>query len=91
MDLIVDDRHRGTCEITWLESGRLSSLPALHITPARRLVVVAPHPDDEVFGVGGLMQCMHQLGAEIVVVLSPTERRLTPGHNRGASTWVRHE
>ncbi|CAO5191508.1 putative LmbE-like protein [Frankia sp. AiPs1] len=37
-------------------------------TPPQRVVVVAPHPDDEVLGVGGLLVRLHELGAEITVV-----------------------
>jgi LmbE family N-acetylglucosaminyl deacetylase len=33
-----------------------------------RLLVVAPHPDDEVLGAGGLMQRVHQDGGDIRVV-----------------------
>jgi len=68
MDLVVDETHPGTDERTWLESTRFQTMPSLCITPPHRLVVVAPHPDDEVLGAGGLLQCMHQLGVEVVVI-----------------------
>ena len=68
MELVVDETHAGTDERAWLGSRRLRSLPSLRVRPPGRLVVVAPHPDDEVLGAGGLLQCMHRLGVEVAVV-----------------------
>jgi LmbE family N-acetylglucosaminyl deacetylase len=56
MSLTFDEQHLGPDERTWastLRSTDLRPLDALHV---RRLVVVAPHPDDEVLGAGGLIQ-----------------------------------
>jgi LmbE family N-acetylglucosaminyl deacetylase len=36
--------------------------------PPGRVVVVAPHPDDEVFGAGGLMHDLHLAGWTVVLV-----------------------
>jgi LmbE family N-acetylglucosaminyl deacetylase len=68
MELVVDETHAGTDERTWLASSCLAELPPLQITPPGRLVVVAPHPDDEVLGAGGLLQSMHHLGVELGVI-----------------------
>ena len=54
--LIVDREHRGPGELAWASSPRLANLPPLGELHARRLVVVTPHPDDEVLGAGGLIQ-----------------------------------
>jgi LmbE family N-acetylglucosaminyl deacetylase len=62
----VDDRHVGTSEKAWLSSGRLQSIPLLPPVSAARVVLVAPHPDDEVLGAAGLMQ--HMQGTEISLV-----------------------
>ncbi|WP_424188127.1 PIG-L deacetylase family protein [Actinokineospora sp. G85] len=50
----------GTAEELWLAWPALEALP--RFTPDDRpLVVVAPHPDDEVLGVGGLMALSGQV------------------------------
>lgn len=55
MELIVDDDHLGRSEAVWRKSGRPVKLMPLELaTP--RIVIVAPHPDDEVLGAGGLIQ-----------------------------------
>jgi LmbE family N-acetylglucosaminyl deacetylase len=68
VDLVIDEMHAGTDERTWLGAPRLANLAPLQITPPGRLVVVAPHPDDEVLGAGGLLQSMHHLGVDIAIV-----------------------
>jgi len=45
-----------------------SPAPALTVTGDTRLLVVAPHPDDEVLGAGGLMQRVYTAGGVIRVV-----------------------
>jgi LmbE family N-acetylglucosaminyl deacetylase len=90
MELVVDELHPGTDESTWLRGGRLRALRPLHVVHARRLVVVAPHPDDEVLGCGGLLQQAHRLGMDVMVVAvtdgeasHPAAHRL--GHGVGAA------
>lgn len=56
----------GTPERTWAGWGR--TFPALSLQGCRRLVVVAPHPDDEVLGVGGLMAVAVAAGIDVQVV-----------------------
>jgi LmbE family N-acetylglucosaminyl deacetylase len=79
MALVVDDMHPGTDERTWLASGQLAGLPPLRLTLPRRLVVVAPHPDDEVLGAGGLLQHMARLGVETVVLAVTDGEASHPG------------
>ena len=79
MGLVVDDMHPGTDERTWLGSEQLAGLPPLRPTRPRRLVVVAPHPDDEVLGAGGLLQYMDRVGVETVVVAVTDGEASHPG------------
>jgi LmbE family N-acetylglucosaminyl deacetylase len=62
----------GTPESVWRAWETLTSLPPLAVErwvlDRRRLVVVAPHPDDEVLSCGALMQAHAQAGGEICVV-----------------------
>jgi LmbE family N-acetylglucosaminyl deacetylase len=84
MDLVVDETHAGTDERTWLGSSRLRTLPSLRVTPPGRLVIVAPHPDDEVLGAGGLLQSMHHLGVELAIVaVTDGEGSHPVAHSRG--------
>jgi LmbE family N-acetylglucosaminyl deacetylase len=68
MELVVDPGHLGTPEAAWAASDRLGTLPALAVSPPRRLVVVTPHPDDEVFGAAGLMQLMQARRVPIEII-----------------------
>jgi LmbE family N-acetylglucosaminyl deacetylase len=68
MPFIVDEEHLGTSESTWAASDRLKDLPPLTDIRSRRLVIVAPHPDDEVFGAAGLVQAVLANRAEVVVI-----------------------
>jgi LmbE family N-acetylglucosaminyl deacetylase len=70
MELIVDKTHPGPSEATWRTLMARISIPPMQPIHERRVVVVAPHPDDEVLGAGGLIQ--EALGehclVEIVIV-----------------------
>lgn len=56
----------GTPERQWQRWGL--SFPALDLSACERMVVVAPHPDDEVLGVGGLMALAVAAGTRVDVV-----------------------
>jgi LmbE family N-acetylglucosaminyl deacetylase len=68
--LIVDQEHLGPTETQWDAAAHREQLASLGPIEARRLVVVSPHPDDEVLGVGGLIQVAlsQQIPVEVVAV-----------------------
>jgi len=68
--LIVDQEHLGPTETQWDTAGHREQLASLGSIEARRLVVISPHPDDEVLGVGGLIQVAlsQQILVEVVAV-----------------------
>ena len=78
----------GTPEATWLQWRGLRRAPLLSLDrclPAqRRLVVVAPHPDDEVLSCGGLLQMQAARGGAVLVVA------VTDGEasHRGSGHWT---
>jgi LmbE family N-acetylglucosaminyl deacetylase len=49
-------------------SGPPADAPAPAVNSGTRLLVVAPHPDDEVLGAAGLMQQVHEAGGLVRVV-----------------------
>jgi LmbE family N-acetylglucosaminyl deacetylase len=62
----------GTTEQRWRSSGLLAALPhhaPEELRPAGRVVVVAPHPDDETLGAGGLMAEANRRRIPIHVVM----------------------
>ncbi|RZL63757.1 MAG: PIG-L family deacetylase [Variovorax sp.] len=75
MDHPVNDRAiegHGTQESEWLGWGRLRTLPGVTadelVPPGGRAVVVAPHPDDEVLAVGGLLVQLASRGTPVAVI-----------------------
>lgn len=62
----VDETGRGTPASVWSRWGR--ALPALDLSALTDVVVVAPHPDDEVLGVGALMARLARQSVRVRVV-----------------------
>ena len=56
MELIVDRVHLGRFEKGWRRSKRVDGSPLLNLGGHRRVILGAPHPDDEVLDAGGLLQ-----------------------------------
>nr|WP_198981215.1 PIG-L family deacetylase [Herbaspirillum sp. ASV7] len=66
------DIDSGTPEHAWQHCGRLEALPRVELErllPARsRAVILAPHPDDETLGCGGLICQLAAMGRQVRVV-----------------------
>lgn len=69
---------------SWRGLGQLSraGLDEL-VPPGRRAVIVAPHPDDEVLGAGGLLRALAARGRELLIV-GVTEGE---GSHPGSALW----
>ncbi|WP_072804829.1 PIG-L deacetylase family protein [Rhodococcoides yunnanense] len=61
-----DASELGTPESTWAAWDH--TYTPLDLSRCRELIVVAPHPDDEVLGVGGLMSAAVAAGIEVTLV-----------------------
>lgn len=85
------DANAGTPEHawrTWLDARRLPRLlPAALVRADQRAVVVAPHPDDEVLMVGGLLAELAALGRATVLVAVTDGEASHPGSTR----WPRDQ
>jgi LmbE family N-acetylglucosaminyl deacetylase len=62
--------HPGTPEALW--KAALEHEPVLQLSAGAVVIVVSPHPDDEVLGAGGLIRGAAQAGHE-VILLSVTD------------------
>jgi LmbE family N-acetylglucosaminyl deacetylase len=67
--MVIPIEGLGTPESAWQAWPGLATLDifALHPLPARA-VIVAPHPDDEVLGVGGTAALLRAAGVQVIVV-----------------------
>lgn len=89
MDAVIDRdlRGEGTLESAWAHCSTLAQLPSRTagslLQPGIRALVVAPHPDDEVLAVGGLLAQLVRGGmpVEIIAVTDGTASHL------GSSEW----
>ena len=77
----------GTAESTWLDWLAQGVVKACVLqdllSPSERLVVVAPHPDDDVLACGGLI-AMHQAQGGTVLVISVTDGEAS---HAGSTRW----
>lgn len=68
MELVVNRDRTGTPEAQWAISPQLAQLAELETVRARRVIMVAPHPDDEIFGAAGLMQSLLARGISLEII-----------------------
>jgi len=59
------------------------------LVPARRVLVLAPHPDDEIFGCGGALALYHAQGAAIQVVVLTDGTALAPAQDKTTTARTR--
>jgi LmbE family N-acetylglucosaminyl deacetylase len=64
----VIDVEAGTPEVVWTHSERLRVLPRFSPPRLARVVVIAPHPDDETLGLGGTLSMLGQRGCQVEIV-----------------------
>lgn len=77
---------QGTPLSHWQNSARLAELPQISVAqlvpPGHRAVIVAPHPDDEVLGSGGLLQGLAALDRPIQLISVTDGSASHPGSRR---------
>ena len=72
---------QGTPEATWSRCSTLAALPpwSPRLPASGRIVVVAPHPDDEILGAGGITARLCRLGAQVDLVAVTDGEHSHPG------------
>lgn len=79
----------GTPEAVWQAWPGLAALPAADalqlVPPGGRLVLAAPHPDDEVLAMGGLLTLLHAAGRRLLLVAVTDGTASHPGSSRWTS------
>lgn len=70
---LVDDRiivGHGTSKSQWLRAFEKQPLPKLNLESfySKRIIIVAPHPDDEILGCGGLIQQLRAQNCTILIL-----------------------
>ncbi|WP_426159396.1 PIG-L deacetylase family protein [Pseudomonas sp. TSRC2-2] len=77
---------QGTSLQQWQGSRRLAELPAIDILDlvplGSRAVIIAPHPDDEVLGCGGIMQLLAAAGRPLQLISVTDGSASHPGSQR---------
>ncbi len=58
----------GTPESEWEAAGFLGTVAPLDLRPCTRAVVLAPHPDDETLGLGGLISTLIMADVPVTVI-----------------------
>jgi LmbE family N-acetylglucosaminyl deacetylase len=88
LDPAVIDVAAGTSEDAWATWFEQIDLPAGDLLDRRpgTVVVVAPHPDDEVLGVGGTLRLLHDRGWDVRIVAVTDGEASHPGSDVYAAT-----
>lgn len=84
---LVEDRvifGEGTDKEQWVNAFKDHPLDSLDLElfKSKRVVIVAPHPDDEILGCGGLMQQLKEQGCHIVVLAATNGTQSHPNSKK---------
>jgi LmbE family N-acetylglucosaminyl deacetylase len=83
----------GTAEAAWQSWPGLVALPPVDpadlVPPGGRLVLAAPHPDDEVLAAGGLLALLHAAGRDLLLVAVTDGTASHPGSTRWSPDRLR--
>jgi len=78
--------HQGTSLLQWQHSRHLAALDTVDVLslvpPGARAVIVAPHPDDEVLGCGGMLQLLAAAGRQLQLISVTDGSASHPGSER---------
>lgn len=81
--MIRDLTGPGTPESAWAAAGVVARVPVTEVSTllpdSGRIVVLAPHPDDEILGAGGALALLASLGARIEVIAVSDGEASHPG------------
>lgn len=95
MDAVAPARINGAghLESAWQRSPWLGAVPVQSferlLNGAGRVIVVSPHPDDEVLGCGGLIYTARQAGIDVRVLAVTSGEACYPNHPRCTSSRLR--
>ena len=80
----------GTDESVWSACTELRELTPYSVPPpdSGRVVVVAPHPDDEVLGAGGALASLAVRGARLLLVAVTDGEASDPERGRSCEEFV---
>lgn len=77
---------QGTSLHAWNTSEHLAQIPSINaealVPSGCRAVIIAPHPDDEVLGSGGLLQLLARLGRSVLIISVTDGCASHPGSRR---------
>ena len=87
-----------TTEVEWLGSARLTTAPTFELAEDAHVVVVAPHPDDEILALGGTLMHLGRHGRRVAICAvtdgegsHPRSSTMAPGELARVRVHERHE